>query len=110
MESILTTIKKLLGLGDDYAAFDTDVIANINTALMSLTQLGVGPTDGYFISGESETWSDFIGGSKSIEAVKTYIYLSVKLVFDPPTSNYVLESMDRQIYELAWRIRLQAES
>ena len=109
-ESILTTIKKMLGIEASYDAFDTDIIVNINTVFMTLTQLGVGPETGFSISGEYERWTDFTGSLKTFESVKTYIYLKVKLVFDPPTNSFVLESMKREITELEWRLNVQAES
>lgn len=86
-DSILNTIKKLLGLAEDYTAFDTDVIVHINSTLWRLRQLGVG-RDNYKIEGETETWADYLGEDISkMEVIKTYIYLSVRLLFDPPTNN-----------------------
>ena len=104
MESILTSIKKLLGLTEDYEAFDTDIIIHINSVFMILNQLGVGPNDGFRISDKSTVWLDFTSDDKMIEAVKTYIYLKVKLIFDPPSSSTVLESYNKQISELEWRL------
>jgi len=100
----------MLGIEDSYEAFDTDIIVNINTVFMTLTQLGVGPETGFSISGKFERWTDFTGSLKTIESVKTYIYLKVKLIFDPPTNSFVLESMKREITELEWRLNVQAES
>lgn len=109
MESILTSIKKLLGISEDYEHFDADIIMHINTAFMILTQLGVGPSDGFRIEDDSTTWNEFISeDNKNLEAVKSYIYMKVKLLFDPPLSSIVLESMNRMISELEWRLNLAA--
>lgn len=108
--SILNSIKKLLGLSKDYDAFDTDIIIHINTVFMTLNQLGVGPSDGFSIVDKSAVWKDYILDSKDLEAVKTYIYLKVRLVFDPPLNASVLESMKQTIAELEWRLNVQAES
>lgn len=107
--SILATIKKMLGADIIYDAFDTDIIVFINTALMTLQQVGVGPANGFVVTGLAETWNDFLPDDTFFEGVKTYIYLSVKMVFDPPTSSYVMETMKEQKEELEWRLREQAE-
>lgn len=109
MDSILTTIKKLLGITEEYEHFDTDVIIHINSALMTLRQLGIGPEEGYMIYGKDEKWTDFLGDSKLLEQVKTYVYLKVKLVFDPPTSSSVMEAMQRQAQEFEWRLNTEFE-
>ena len=109
MQSILETIKKMLGIDAEYTAFDTDIIININTALMSVSQFGIGPVGGLVIQGSSENWTDLLGESTALEAVKTYIYLKVKLAFDPPTSSFVVESINRTLLELEYRLILQAE-
>lgn len=106
MESILTSIKKLLGPSEENDAFDTDIIIHINTAFMSLRQLGVGPTQGFRIEDKDDKWSDFIPNMDMMfyEGLKTYIYLKVKLVFDPPLNSSVLASYKEQILELEWRL------
>ena len=109
MESILVTIKKMLGMEANYTHFDTDVIVNINTAIMTLTQLGVGPPNGYYIAGSEDAWLDFIADATDLEGIKSYIYLKVRLLFDPPTSAFVLTAMENQIKELEWRIRVNSE-
>lgn len=78
-------------------------------AIMSLTQLGVGPETGFIISSDVETWNDFIGDRKDIEGLKTYIYLKVRLVFDPPTNQFLVDAMERQIKELEWRLNTQVD-
>lgn len=110
MESILTSIKKLLGIAEEYAHFDDDIIMHINSAFMTLQQLGVGPSDGFIISSDEQVWNDFLGDTKKLEAVKSYVYLKAKLIFDPPTSSFVLESINRQIQEYEWRLNVQAET
>lgn len=107
--SILISIKKLLGIDKDYVQFDQDIIININSALMSLMQLGVGPQSGFKIRGEEETWNDFIGERIDFESVKTYVYLKVRLTFDPPQSSYLIENIKEQLKEIEWRLNFQAE-
>ena len=109
MESILTSIKKLLGIEEEYTQFDNDIIMHINTVFLNLTQLGVGPTEGFLIEDDTATWYDFIGDSNQLQAVKSYMYLKVKLLFDPPLSSSVIESMDRMIAELEWRLNVAVD-
>lgn len=109
MESILISIKKLLGITEEYDQFDPDIIMHINSVFMILTQLGVGPAEGFFIEDDTAVWTDFIQDVKKLESVKTYIYLKVKLAFDPPLSSAVIESMNRLINELEWRLNVAAE-
>lgn len=106
--SILDSIKNMLGseILDD--VFDTDIIVGINSAIMSLNQLGVG-IRGYIVSGPSETWEEFLMGSNNLEAAKTYVYLKVKLAFDTPTNSFVVEALKDQIREYEWRLNLNAE-
>lgn len=111
MESILTSIKKLLGITEDYDHFDTDIIIHINSVFMILSQLGVGPDKGFSISDKFKTWSEFLPESDPrFEAVKSYMYLKVKILFDPPQSSIVMESMNRMIYEYEWRLNIAAET
>ena len=109
MESILTSIKKLLGITEDYEHFDADIIMHINSVFMILNQLGVGPEKGFSISDETATWNDYLPDATNLEAVKSYIHLKVKLLFDPPLSSSVMESMQHIISELEWRLNVQAE-
>lgn len=106
MESILTSIKKLLGLSEEYEQFDADLIMHINSVFINLTQLGVGPAKGFFIESVDETWSDFVDTDKFIQlnAIKSYMYLKVRLLFDPPASSAVMQSMNNMIAELEWRL------
>ena len=109
-ESILTTIKKLLGVPEDYEHFDTDIIIHINSVFMILNQLGVGPSDGFSISDKTAVWSDFVSNNKKFEAIKSYVYMKVRLLFDPPTNSSVMECMNRMINEMEWRLNSEAES
>ena len=109
MDSILTSIKKLLGIDEEYTQFDNDIIMHINTVFLNLTQLGVGPEEGFLIEDDAATWDDFIGDSSQLQAVKTYVYLKVKLLFDPPLSSSVIESINRIISELEWRLNVAVD-
>lgn len=109
MESILTSIKKLLGIESEYTHFDPDIIIHINSALMTLTQLGVGPDVGFLITGVDEKWTDFLGDRKDVAGVKTYVLSKVRLVFDPPSNGYLVEAIERQIKELEWRLNVQVD-
>ena len=104
MDSILTSVKKLLGLTEDYTAFDADLIMHINSVLMILRQMGVGPEEGFSISDATATWSEFCENKADIEAVKSYTALKVRLLFDPPQSSSVMDAIKSQISELEWRL------
>lgn len=108
MESILTSTKKLLGITEEYTHFDNDIITHINTVFLTLNQIGVGPEEGFFIEDKTAEWVDFIEDSTQLQAVRSYVYLKVKLLFDPPLSSAVIESTNRMIAELEWRLRLAA--
>lgn len=109
MDSILTSIKKLLGITEEYENFDQDIIMHINSAFMILNQLGVGPKNGFSINDKSSTWDEFIPESSNLEAVKTYVHLKVKLMFDPPLSSTVIEAIKSQINELEWRLNVSVD-
>ena len=109
MDSILTSIKKLLGITEEYESFDQDIIMHINSAFMILNQLGVGPKSGFSINDKSSTWDEFIPESSNLEAVKTYVHLKVKLMFDPPLSSTVIEAIKSQINELEWRLNVSVD-
>lgn len=110
MDSILDTIKKLLGIAKDYTRFDTDIIVHINTSMMLLNQLGIGPPEGFSITGPEQTWLSYIPTGKNLEAVKTLIYLRTRLAFDPPANSFVVDSFQKQIEEYQWRLQVQAEN
>lgn len=109
MDSILTSIKKMLGIREDYEHFDQDIIIHINSVFLVLNQLGVGPKEPYSITGPDETWADFFLDGSTINLVKSYVYLKVRLIFDPPTTGVLHEAMERQIQEFEWRLNVQAE-
>lgn len=109
MESILTSIKKLLGIAEAYEHFDMDLIMHINSVLSVLTQLGVGPSEGFSITDKYATWDDFVSDRSKIEMVKSYTHLKVKLIFDPPLSSAVMESMNRMISEFEWRLNVAVD-
>ena len=109
-DSILITITRMLGIGDDSTPFDTDVIVLINTALMTLTQNAVGPKDGFSITGTNETWGDFLTNPVMLEGAKTFVYLKVKMLFDPPGNSFVMDAYKQQAEELLHRLQMQAES
>ena len=110
MDSILVSIKKMLGISEDVKIFDADIIIHINSVLMILNQLGVGPSKGFSITDATSTWSEFIPNESSIEAVKSYVYLKVRLLFDPPTSSAAIESYNKMIAEFEWRINVMVET
>lgn len=109
MDSILNSVKKKLGIQEDYTHFDEDIIMDINSVFMILNQLGVGPDEPFTIEDEDAYWDDFIDNTR-IEAVKSYMYMKVRLMFDPPTSGFLVDSLKKQIDELEWRMLVQAET
>lgn len=110
MESILTSVKKMLGIVEEYDHFDADLIMHINSVLMILTQMGVGPSEGFAIEDDRDEWGDFLCEHDIlVEAVKSYVYLKVRLIFDPPLSSAVVESIKQMISELEWRIHVAVD-
>lgn len=107
MGSILTSIKKLLG--EEHAHFDPDITMHINSALMVLTQLGIGPDEGFRIIDDSAVWSDFIGPRQDLDSVISFVYLKTRLIFDPPQTGFLIEAIKDQIKELEWRLNSQVE-
>jgi hypothetical protein len=110
-QSILKSTKKILGIADDYTAFDLDVITHINAAFSTLTQLGIGPPEGFMIEDDKAVWDDFIAMSDDPEfnAAKSYVYLKVRMLFDPPTTSYLIDAMNAQIRELETRLNIHRE-
>ena len=109
-DSVLTSIKKLLGIAEEYEHFDADLIMHINSVFSILTQLGVGPSKGFMIEDKNATWNDFISDESKYMLVKSYMHLKVKLLFDPPLSSAVLECYKTQISEYEWRLNVAAEN
>jgi hypothetical protein len=108
-DSILISTKKILGLDADYTPFDLDVITHINAAFSILNQLGVGPLDGFFIEGDQETWDDFAVPANQLNLVRTYIFLKVRMLFDPPATSFLIEACNNQIKEYEWRLNVFRE-
>lgn len=108
-ESILVSIKKLLGITEDYDYFDQDIIMHINAAFMVLTQLGIGPSEGFLITDDTDTWSDFIDDSTNFGSIQSYVYMKVKLMFDPPQNSFTVDSMQKLVNELEWRLNIAAD-
>lgn len=107
--SIFKTIKALLGPDADYDVFDHDIIIFINSAISTLTQLGIGPASGFRITGPDETWEQLLGDYKDLESVKTYIYMKVKLAFDPPANSTVLGAYQESCKEFEWRLNVAVD-
>ena len=107
--SILETIKKLIGIDKDYGVFDIDLIVSINSSFMILNQLGIGPDKPFSITDASATWKDFFGDEEVFALAKSYIYLRTKLLFDPPSSGVLHQAVERQISEFEWRMHVQAD-
>jgi hypothetical protein len=107
--SILISTKKVLGIAQEYTAFDLDIITHINTAFSTLTQLGVGPAEGFMIEDSSAMWTDFISDDLQYNSVKSYVFLRVKHLFDPPTTSYLINASEEQIRELEWRLNVHRE-
>lgn len=108
-ESIFESIKSLLGPDASYDVFDQDILIHINTAISVLTQLGVGPATGFMVTGPDETWQDFIGDDKTLQMVKTYIYMKVKMAFDPPVNSSVLNAYNEACKEYEWRLNVEVD-
>ena len=109
-ESILNSIKDLLGPDSSEDVFDNEILIHINMAISVLTQLGVGPSEGFIVTDQDVTWSDFLGDEKDIEMAKTFVYMKVKMAFDPPSSSFVLTSLEKSCDELGWRLSVVMDS
>lgn len=107
-ESILTSVKKMLGIQEDYEHFDPEIIMHINSAFLILNQLGVGPDKPFMVESKMDFWDDFLPEGE-IELIKTYVYQRVRLMFDPPSSSFVLDSINKQIAEFEFRMSVQSE-
>lgn len=116
-ESILTSVKKSLGISEEYEHFDSDIIMHINGVLMTLTQIGLGPENGFLISDKTTTWKDFVDAgeydpivtNESLGSIMSYVSIKVKLIFDPPSNSFTIEAMKKTANELEWRLNLAAE-
>lgn len=110
MDSILTSVKKTLGIDEAYVAFDVDILMHINSVLATLNQIGVGPENGYQIEDKAATWDDLLGSDPRLNNVKSWVYLKVRLLFDPPATSFAIQAMQDQAKELETRIYLMAEA
>jgi hypothetical protein len=108
-ESILTSTKKILGIAEDYTAFDTDIMIHINSVFSVLNQLGIGPVEGFMIEDAAATWDAFIGDDPRLNSVKTYVYLRVRVLFDPPATSFHINALQDEIKELEWRLNVKRE-
>lgn len=109
MSSILTSVKKTLGLDESYEVFDVDILMHINSVFSTLNQLGIGPADGFSIEDSTVEWDAFLDGDARLNSVKSYVYLRVRLLFDPPTTSFLIDSQRRQVEELEWRLNVYRE-
>lgn len=109
MESILTSIKKQLGLTEEYTPFDDQIIIHINSTFMVLNQLGVGPPEGFYIEDDYATWSDYLGDPVKLQMVKTYMGHKVRLLFDPPSSSTHMNAITQVINEFEWRLNVAVD-
>lgn len=109
MDSILTSIKEMLGIAKEHNYYDSVLIRHINSVFMILTQMGVGPEEGFIIYDDESVWSDFVSEEENLEAVKSYVYHRVHLAFDPPSSSTLIEATNRIINELEWRLYTASE-
>src|SRR5690606_402498 len=105
-DSILSTTKKALGIDDAYEAFDPDIKMAVNTVFGTLQQLGVGPEEGFAIEDKETKWSEYLGNDKNLNQVKSYMYMRVRLIFDPPQTSYLITSLEKQCREIEWRLQV----
>lgn len=107
--SILSDVKTSLGIPTELNAFDADIILHINSELMTLNQIGIGPASGFILTNGSEEWTDFTDRT-DISAIQQYVYLRVRMLFDPPNNSHVMTAMENKCSELIWRLNVQAET
>lgn len=108
--SILKSTKKILGLSDTYDAFDLDILTHINSVFSELDQLGIGPVNGYFIEDDAAEWDDFLVPDNQRALVRTLMFLKVRLLFDPPTTSFLLDALKNQIEKYEWRLNVMREN
>ena len=110
MNSVLNTTKKLLGLDADDYSFDSDICIGINSAILTLSQLGLEGKEGFIVTDDTQEWSDYLNDNKLLPMVQQYIHLKTKMSFDPPQNSFVCENLKQIITELEWRIRMVSET
>lgn len=110
-DSILFSVKKYLGLSSDYDVFDQDILMAINSAMMSLQQIGVGPTSGYTVEDDTQTWSEMMSSQPNIflQGVRAFVFTKVRLLFDPPATSFGIDALEQQMRELEWRLNVQVD-
>lgn len=108
--SILMGTKRALNIEETDTAFDTEILMYINGSLSKLEQIGIGPSGGFMIEGAAETWEDLLGVDRRLNSVKTLVYMEVRLVFDPPTTSYLIDALKEQIAEITWRVNVTHET
>ena len=108
-QSILISTKKILGIPNEYEVYDLDIMTHINTAFSIIYQLGVGPEEDFFIENYKARWDDFELPQTQLNVIRTYVFLKVKSLFDPPTIGYLVDATDRQLNELEWRLNVMRE-
>lgn len=109
-DSILKTIKKMLGLPEDYDAFDQDLIIHINSVFSNLDQIGVSPPGGFYIEDATAKWSDFFNVELPLHNIKSLVYMKVRLIFDPPSTSFAIEAIENQIKEQEWRLNVSGST
>lgn len=109
-DSILVSIKKVLGVDEAYTAFDVDILMHINSTFSALQQMGVGPDEGFSIVDDTAIWTDYTWEEESMNMVKSYIYLRVRKLFDPPGTSFLLEALNSQLKEYEWRLNVDREA
>ncbi len=109
-DSILDSVKSSLGIVEGYPYFDSQLVQDINGVFSKLHQLGVGPDDGFEITNSEDKWSDYLNDEKRLNLVKTYMSRCIRLLFDPPSNSFAVESIKEIIKELEWRIIVEVES
>lgn len=107
--SILTSTKKILGIAEEYTVFDLDIITHLNAAFVILWQCGLGPSGGFMIEDETTDWDDYVPNQGSLNLIKTFVFLKVKILFDPPTTSFLLAALEKQADEYIWRISMLRE-
>lgn len=109
-ESILNSTKKVLGISEDDDAFDVDILMHINSIFATLNQLGIGPAEGFMIEDDGPVWDTYLAGDLNLNSVKSYMYLRLRLLFDPPQTSFHIEALSKQREELEWRLSTYRES
>ena len=105
-ESILDSIKKLIGIEDTETYFDSDIVTGVNSAFSSLNQIGIGLDDGFSISDNTKVWNNYLTDVRTLELVKSYVHLKTKLLFDPPSSSSIVDIINKEISEFEWRLNV----